>query len=281
MNNKIYHLRVEAYTTRFGNLKGKEPFYSELFFSYEEAWERGKERLHYMAQELFENSGYDSMEEFLQDKQIEYSWKIDEEFINKPSELSLSNDWPLSQIVYDYDFDGELFSRNFVWENSGSEVYRQVRENDTLPEAGTKFKIGDFIRLKRPRKTRYDHTDFENVFVVAGVPRRDDEGRLEENTYYIETVGKKGEYLWDWDWHFPFSGIHEDELEKYEGEIDKNSPLMFLRRIFLNEFKDVYSDEWGDNAIVRKLEKYEILLSPCLSWREIPELAALETEVGK
>ena len=287
MNNKIYHLRVEAYTKRFGSLKGKEPLYSELFFSHEKAWEKGKERLHYMAQELFEHSGYNNMQEFLRDGQIDYFWRIDEHDAANfgKCERPETNDYdlyPPTYIEQEYDFDGELSSRNYVWKSEDFELYRQVRENDNMPEAGTKFNEGDFVQLKKPKRTRYgNNIDFKYIFLVVDTPRRDEEGRLKENTYGIETVGKKGEYLWDWDWYYPFSWIHEDELVKYEGDIDKNSPLMFLRRVFAGEFDGLFTDDIeAGRAIVRKLESYEILLDPCLSWREIPELAMFEKEAA-
>ena len=55
---------------------------------------------------------------------------------------------------------------------------------------------------------------------------------------------------------------------------------MFLRRVFLGEFDDMFNEaaEFGDKGIIRKLEEGEISLAPRTSWREIPELAALEKE---
>ena len=41
--NKAYHLEVEAYSMRFGCLREKNACYANLFFSHEEAYQKGKE----------------------------------------------------------------------------------------------------------------------------------------------------------------------------------------------------------------------------------------------
>jgi len=284
--NSVYHLKVEAYSNRIGELGDLddgyvERFFSGVFFSLDEARETGKARLHHIIQELYKRSGFDNKQEFLTDDMLHYDFEIFEHALDsfeqcKRPETYDYDLYPPTFIKYEYDFDGELINRNYVWKSESVEIYRQVRENDSLPEAGTKYQKGDFVQLRTLRRNRYDHIDFGNIFLVVGTPTRDEDGRLKDNTYSIETIGKKGEYLWDWDWHYPFSGIHEDELVKYEGEIDKNSPLLFLRGAFLGDFDDMFTDEHGDSAIIRELENYRILLSPCTSWREIPDLAILK-----
>ena len=276
--NRVFHLKVEAHSTRFGKLKEQNSLYSEIFFSHEEAWEAGKEHLQRAIRRLYEKSDYSelSFEAFINDDQVFYYWMI--------LEIDLARlqtcEWPKSDkyhlyppahISYTYDLDGELLHRFLWWFGSEGSVCIQKHEGDELPEAGTKFQLGDFVQLKRPLSADgLRRFGTKEVFVITGIPVRDSEGYLNENKYSIETVSEWGKYLWDLDFGWPFSGIHESELVKYEGEIKDVSPLVFLRRVFCRESEQV-------REVVRKLEHREILLTPHISWREIPELADLDT----
>ena len=291
--NRVFHLKVEAHSTRFGKLKEKYSQYSELFFSHEEAWEAGKEHLKRAVQSLYEESDYSvkteclpkelnwepaepSLEAFISDDQVYYDWTIWEIDLDH-----LQNcEWPAggkyrlyppAHISYKYDLDGELLHRYHWWFGPGGSVCIQKHDGDDLPEAGTKFLVGDFVQLKRPLKLggqRRFGTDA--VFVITGIPVRDSEGFVKENKYHIETVKEWGEYIWNLDFGWP-SGIHESELVKYEGEIKYDSPLEFLRCVFCGEDEQV-------QEVVRKLECGKILLNPCISWEDIPEFAVLVEE---
>ena len=281
--NKIYHLEVEAYSMRFGCLREKNACYAGLFFSHEEAYRKGKEVMDKKIRKLYEASSYcdgkpdgPTLEDFIKANQVFDYWTITEIDLDrlkamadadKKSIREYYKQSPPIHIEYAYDHNGELLRRYYIWRSElqafdSSGTYYQNREGDDLPEAGTKFHVGDFVRLNRPGESIDGKFSTETVFVVAGTPRREKDGTLKENSYRIETVSKEGKYQWDSDFHLPFSGIHENELVMHEDEVDIGSPLWFLRRVLLGELGDV-------GEIVKKLEKGEIALTPDVTWEEL------------
>ena len=299
--NTVYHLQIEAYSRKFDRLKEKNSIYSKVLFSHEAAWDTGKWYMADTVQALYDVSGYEkdglSLQDFVAD-QICYHWtitEIDLELLHKDGcpkneELHLA---PSAHIKCQYDLYGELIGRSFWWYSDGiycffnvnSHGFIEKRVGDELPGAGQKFQVGDFVRMKRLWKglcTLYGF-DGDEIFVVTNAPIRnakilEEKKACFENTYCIGTAGKRGEYIWDVHFHGYSLGLHENELVKYEGEVSEDSPLMFLRQVLLGEYDDMFTDEYDNRWIVRKLKEGEISLAPCLSWREIPELAALAAE---
>jgi hypothetical protein len=283
--NKVYHLDIEVYSMRYGCLREKNARYANLFFSLEDAYQAGKEIMNKKIRELYEDSYYcngkpnsRTLEDFIEADRLFDWWAITEIDLDRLKAMEdagcermrkYHKESPPIHIEYAYNHKGELLHRYYIWRMGNdlqafnfSGTYYQNREGDELPEAGTKFQIGDFVRLKRPGKTIDGKFDTDVVFVVADLPNRNKDGLLIENTYRIETVSKEGKYQWDSDFHLPFSGIHENELVKYEGDVDVNSPLWFLRRVFLGELGDV-------SEMVKKLENGELALTPDVTWGEL------------
>ena len=285
--NTIYHLNVTTYPRQFGKLRPKDVLFSGIFFSLEAAWENGKKRLDDKAQGFYDASGNASkglsLKEYIGNDQMYYFWTITEYPLDNfnEKEWPKTNNYslyPHNYIEHIYDFDGEMLCRYYIWDIRSMNARRYICDGDDLPEAGKKFKVGDFVRLKRPLTSNYKNFDVDDIFVVFGTPRWDEEGHIYSNNYGIETVTECGEYLWHLEFGYCWGGIHESELVKYEGEVPEDSPLMFLRQVFLGEFDGMFNDEYGSRGILRKLEDCEILLSPRLSWQGIPELAVLVKE---
>ena len=286
--NKVYLLQVEVYSTYFGILKEKNALRSELFFSHEDALEQGKKYVKEKVEACYKasdycdgNAGSLSLEDFLRDEKVYYRFtitEIDPELLENyifPEGGNYHLHTP-AHVEYEYDLEGSLIGRNFWWyylglvDNPG--VCFQNREGDELEGAGKKFLIGDFVNLKRELRTGTgDIFGTDTLFVVYNTPRRADDGGLIENMYNVSTVGKWGEYIWDLDFHYPFQGIHESELVKYEGEVDENGPFMFLKRLYLDEIEDA-------EAVIKKLIDGKVLLTSTKSWWDIPELKALAGE---
>jgi hypothetical protein len=270
-----YHLEIVAYSGRFGSLLEKGHYQAELFFSHEEARQRGKEILATKIRKLYETSEYYAAKETLEDflDEANYSFTItDIDLAQRRDSAGYKRKeayWRQrpAHVEYAYDYAGALLQRTYIYRRNyaafdSSGVYYQNWEGDDAPEAGTKFQIGDFVRLMRPAKNLDGSFGTDTVFVVTALPKRDKEGWLIENTYRIETISARGEYQWDSDFHHPFSGIHENMLVKHEGEIAKDSPLWFLRRVFLGEFAEV-------EGIVQNMERGEIALTPNITWEEL------------
>ena len=288
--NKVYLSQVEVYSRRFGKLKEKSALRSDLFFTHEEAYRDGKSKLVDAIRACYESSRYCdgrtdglTLDDFLSDKKAYYRWtimEIDLEFLQNYEFPECGNYhlYTSAHVEYEYDLDGELLQRNNWWffdgvnDSSFGGVCFQNRDGDDLSEAGTRFKIGDFVRLKRPLISGTgDRFETDIVFVVYNTPFRRGGGQLVENTYKISTIGEWGEYLWDLDFHYPFQGIHENELVKHEEKVEEDSPFMFLSRLYKDEIDDA-------EEICEKLFDGEIVLSSITTWRDIPELKALEGE---
>ena len=293
--NKVYHLEIEVYSTRFGCLREKKTHLANLFFTHEEAYRKGKEivdrkiRSIYEVsvdrknRELYKSSDYLietpdslSLEDFAESEKVFVRWTITEIDLDRLKAMEdagiqgksgYHKQSPPIHIEYTYNHKGELLHRYYVWRYElqafhSIGTYYQNREGDDLPEAGTKFSVGDFVRLTRPHESMDGKFSTDTVFVVAATPLRKKDGTLRENSYRIETVSKEGKYQWDSDFHLPFSGIHENELIKHEDEVDTGSPLWFLRRVLLGELGDV-------GEMVKKLENGKIALTPDVTWEEL------------
>ena len=283
--NKVYHLEVEAHSTRFGCLREKNACYANLYFALEEAYQAGKKVMDEKIRKLYEASDYcdgtpesRTLEDFIKANQVFDHWTITEINLDRLKDMEQAGkerlreylkESPPIHIEYAYDHNGDLLHRYYIQRFvddlqafNFSGTYYQNREGDELPEAGTKFQIGDFVRLKRPLESIDDKFTADTVFVVASTPLRKMDGALIENSYRIETVSRKGVYQWDSDFHMPFSGIHENELVRHEGEVDTGSPLWFLRRVLLGEFGDV-------GEMIKMLENGEISLTPDVTWEEL------------
>jgi len=138
-----------------------------------------------------------------------------------------------------------------------------------------KFKLGDFVRLKRPLVSDCrEEYDTSQIFVVSGLLNKDENGNPTKN-YHLDTVTKYGEYKWAIDFDNPFQGVHESELEyvSYNTMIrddnidDINTPLWFLQRLMRGEIAN-------EEEIIRKLENGEISLCSEMStssWRMLAE----------
>ena len=286
--NKVYHLIVEAHSTRYGELREPRSEYSDIFMSHEEAYAEGKRVLTQKIESLYEDSDYctnkdngSTLADFLKDNMVRHRWIIEEVDLDILKTYNNRDNYRArrpAHMEYLYDLNGDLVSQCHWYyfdsvRDSGGTCF-QYREGDDLPEAGTKFKVGDFVRLKRAwNRHPAPSFDTDTVFSIIGIPQRDKEGRLKENTYHIETVSERGEYLWDLNFHYPFQGIHETELVKHEGEVDKNSPLWFLHSVFISGQTDYKNTEEFEKGIIHKLERGKILLTPDITWQDIPELA--------
>jgi len=293
--NKVYHLEVEVFSKRFGCLREKKSHIADLFFTHEEAYRKGKEivdrkirrfyeeaidkrnRELYKTSDCREGTPYSlTVDDFVKSEKVFARWTITEidldrlkamEDAGNQGKSGYHKQSPPIHIEYTYDHNGELLHRYYIWRfelqafHSGG-TYYQNRDGDDLPEAGTKFRVGDFVRLTRPHESMDGKFSTDTVFVVEATPLREKDGTLRENSYRIETVSKEGKYQWDSDFHLPFSGIHENELIKHEDEVDTGSPLWFLRRVLLGELGDV-------GEMVKKIENGEISLVPDVTWEEL------------
>ena len=122
--------------------------------------------------------------------------------------------------------------------------------------AGTKFKIGDIVRIKNC-DNNYNFKD--KLHVITEVPHRRENQKFFRNTYKV--IVNHNSY--DEGCHVDV--FRESELELYEEKLPKDSPLIFLSRCFKGEikFKNI---KWSD------IECGKITLNENKSFRDIEEI---------
>lgn len=170
------------------------------------------------------------------DKKIEIFDKIEKLLIYEPTEKEYLLDYKgkVKDIVLEYKSkNNHLLAQNHLY----------MKPNDLKKEAGTKFKVGDLVKIVKPSITGGDlaycyYPEYSKVYVVRFLPRRVEGQKYLRNTYLLSEIKDEdfapGIYTWE---------FHEEQLKKYEGKIKENSPIDVLRKIILGEIK-VDKDTW-------------------------------------
>lgn len=161
------------------------------------------------------------------------------------------------QIDWMVRYTGEVRERYYVF---GEREY-ECRESDLLPEAGTKFARGDFVRCSDGEYCE----EYPHVYLVDELPVRQ-EGVPFENLYgllYIDTdILARGAAAVRRD------TLHEADLERCTVE-DANcgmkEQLLVLQKLLKGEIE-------ADPALWKEIVCGRILFNSQKSWREIPEL---------
>jgi len=255
----IYLLETAVYSTCYGDLCEKTATENSVHATLEKAKEVGRKIIKDHIEKLFKRSDYSpdmTLEDFLTDKSVDCSFiitEIDPEIADhyvEPDTQAQCIQMPPHHIRWIFDREGNLLERVVDF---GFFVFFTMPE-DNLPEAGKKFKTGDFVTIKRP------YTDPNQIHVVCGCPQKKDENVFWENVYCLMTI-ESAEFC-D---RMTHDHVHESEIVKFLGEVPENHPLRLLRKIFTGEIK--VSDE-----TMIKLESGEIALNFIPSWRDLPEL---------
>ncbi len=260
----VYHLKVQANSKRYGELIEKDSFYTEVYSNLEKAIEKGKEWLANKINHIYEESGYctkgkDSLtlKDMFDDEEIYYCFEIvelepeyAENFKIPDHEYECKNLNP-THIVHYYNLEGKLLYKDLEYRSNKSGfayvITRYPNDDENKPN---KFNIGDFV-------TVIDDTYIpsEQVCVIYAIPKRNDPKRYFENTYGLSTISNGC--------RFEFYHEHnESRLKKYEGEIEKDSPLMLLQKFYRDEIK-------LSKEILEKIETNEILLNTKPTFKDI------------
>lgn len=154
-----------------------------------------------------------------------------------------------SHIIYSYDYNGELLYIEAQYRksnNKGHGINFVMKPSDFEKDAGTKFKVGDIVKIKQNRDKYFTNYEMENrLHVVISVPNKPEGKKYFENKYGVIT----NHNIYD-------NGCHkhcfrEDELELInEKTIPKDSPILFLSKIYKGDIK-ISKDKMSD-LICRK-----------------------------
>ena len=122
--------------------------------------------------------------------------------------------------------------------------------------AGTKFKIGDIVKIKN-KDNNYVFKD--KLHIITEIPHKKENQRFFKNTY--DVIVNHNSY--DEGCHIDV--FNENELELYTGKLPEDSPLIFLSKNFKGEIK-LKNIKWTD------IECGNITLNENKSFRDIKEI---------
>lgn len=193
----IFHLEIQVYVNRYGNLCDRDSFYSNVYTSYQTAYEEGIQELNRRIIELKEADAhyYDETVHTFIKEMIHYKFVIHEIIIMEEQEqqikemiklcfktnVNISEDTDLyelcrthsSSIDYEFDYQGNI---TFRVEYRGMGYLRMP--SDYEEDAGARFAVGDIVSV---RNNPYG----EKYCIVTSVP-----GRLRdaENVFRWENI---------------------------------------------------------------------------------------------
>lgn len=179
------------------------------------------------------------------DKIEKFDYEYDEYFLHEPTHK-----------IYFYNYKGEFTGMEVLYKTIHNKHHRikvYMDPSDFEEGAGTKFKVGDIVKINSNNYNLYDR-----LHVITRVPHKKKEQKYFENTYYAITN------------HNPIdNGCHEDcfkenEIELYNGKIEEKSPILFLSKIYKGEIK-ISAEKLSD------LKVGNIALNDAPSFRDIKE----------
>lgn len=167
-----------------------------------------------------------------------------------------------AKIQYSYDYNGrpEYITAIYIFNFNGKITKSKVTMSyaDYInPKAGTKFKIGDIVKIKKGMHCNYDFCD--KLHVVVDTPHKLENQRFFDNTYRVivnHSSYNEGCHV---------EVLHENELEKFEGTLPYDSPILFLSKLKKGEIK-LENVSWSD------IECGHIALNENKSFRDVPEI---------
>ena len=243
---KIYLLQVKTYDY----IDETEDEYIEIFRTFERAKCYGLEFLNQKLESYCKDLNK-SIKQALKEEKIDYDFKIIEEDIEYAEDFNRALDiceeieelliYEPTHKEFILDYTGEITNiciryfpnqKETKWRNC---LY--LKPNDLLPKAGTKFKVGDLVKIIKPNSRlediSYEHySEYSDVYVVRFLPRRIENQKYLRNTYALSEIKDDnyapGIYTWE---------FHEEQIAEYDESIKENSPIDVLRKIIKKEIK--------------------------------------------
>ena len=275
---KIYH--AHGYVIHSDNMASgdeiwnRQSAFSEVFFDFEKAKTYLLDKFEELLYDIhYHDKMYEgSSEEERNIKNVSEYWRreyIDEyiDYVLIISELTQEYAADNAQIDFTkpprinwyFRYNGELSTRYFVFD----EKEYECRESDLLPEAGTKFKVGDLVEY-----TDWEYGRGTGILVVLSVPQKPQDKTAPWENHY-ELVYIEDDYGARRCGRIALAEIHEDDLqlcseERMEKACERE-PILALQKVIT-----------GEAGISPKLKEDvlhgRVLFNMMPSWRDIPEL---------
>ena len=177
-----------------------------------------------------------------------------------------------SKIEHCFDYNGKeiYISGIYIFSYNGKKRKQKVMMNyeDYMnPSAGTKFKKGDIVKIKKDYDSHLGNYNFyDKLHVITDIPRRAKNQSFFKNSY--EVIVNHNSF--DEGCHVDI--FNERELELYTKKLPEDSPILFLSKYFKGEIK-LKNSIWKDIVCGR------ITLNENISFRDVPEI--MEQMKGK
>lgn len=272
---KIYLLQVECYFD-------EEEHYENVYSTKEKAIKEGKEWLEKIFRKqyksFFDEDEKNDIPELTHEQLFKlkaiYDFNVTEYDPKIVDKIDILEKLPIIEqfdtystkikplkIIHNYDYNGnEIYiSGNYVFNYKGQREEKKIvmcYEDYINKQAGTKFKIGDIVKIKNCDRN-YDFKD--KLHVITGVPHKEKEQKFFKNTYNV--IVNHNSY--DEGCHVDV--FYENELELYTEKLPEDSPLIFLSKCFKGEIK-LENIKWTD------IECGNITLNENKSFRDIEEI---------
>ena len=170
-----------------------------------------------------------------------------------------------AKIEHSYDCNGkEIYITGiYIFNYNGKRIERKIMmdyEDYINPFAGTKFKKGDIVKIKKDYNSHSkDYMFCHKLHVITDIPHKKKNQKFFRNSY--EVIVNHNSYD---------EGCHEDifnekELELYTEKLPNDSPIIFLSKYFKGEIK-LQNISWLD------IECGRITLNENKSFRDITEI---------
>ena len=164
-----------------------------------------------------------------------------------------------------FDYNGKeiYISGVYIFSYNGKKREQKVMmdyEDYINPSAGTKFKKGDIVRIKKDYDSHLgDYNFYDKLHVIMDVPHRVKNSKFFRNSYEVIV----NHNIFDEGCHMDV--FNEKELELYTKKLPKDSPILFLSKYFKGEIK-LKNNTWKD------IESGRITLNENTSFRDVPEI---------
>lgn len=230
----IYHLEIQVYINRYGDLCESNSFYSNVYLHYEQALQAGIEEVNERIKKLQDKDIYyqnDEMAAFVKEeiycdfviheliimedidqferRNVQHCYKTKVMVSEETDLYQLCRDHSIS-IDYIFDYQGNLIERHEM----RPEGLRYLRmPNDYQENAGSLLSVGDVVLVRKKKQYVSDTVDYYIVASVPGSLRTAENIFSWENIYALDFVYIEDGKLWK-----EYDTFHESQIEKVEDD---------------------------------------------------------------